>query len=98
MITRSTQGRLSLMAAALMILNACQHTEPGIEIREVEVVREVQKPCPGTVPTRPGALGPLADTAEAALAQTLAKLAEWSGDGQYGDRAEVYFEACPPAG
>lgn len=92
-----TQARLSLMAAALMILNACQHTEPGIEIREVEVVREVQKPCPGTVPTRPDPLGALADTAEAALAQVLAKLGEYSGEGMYADRAESYFETCPPA-
>lgn len=77
-------------------LAACNHTEPGIEVRTVEVVKEVQKPCPGTVPDRPAALGSLASTAEAALAQALAKLAEYSGDGQYADRAEAYFETCPP--
>lgn len=88
--------KLSLTAAALA-LAACQHTEPGIEVRTVEVIREVQKPCPGIPPVRPGPLGTLKASAESALAQVLAKLAEYSGAGQYADRAEAYVEACPPA-
>ena len=75
----------------------CETREPGIEVRTVEVIKEVQKPCPGTVPARPPKLGPLASTSEGALAQVLAALAEYSGAGQYADRAELYFRICPPA-
>lgn len=86
-----------LAILAPIALAACQTAEPGIEVRTVEVVREVQKPCPGTPPVRPGPLGPLMATAEAALAQTLAKLAEYSAPGQYADQADAYVEACPPS-
>lgn len=87
----------SLQVAALAFLAGCNHSQPGIEVRTVKVVKEVQAPCPGTVPDRPAPLGPLKPSVGAALAQTLAKLAEYSGDGQYADQAEAYFEACPPA-
>jgi hypothetical protein len=83
--------------AGLLFIGACQTAEPGIEVRTVEVVREVQKPCPGTPPVRPAPLGPLMATAEAALAQALAKLAEYSAPGQFADQADAYVEACPPA-
>lgn len=83
--------------AGLLFIAACQTAEPGIEVRTVEVVREVQKPCPGKPPVRPTPLGPLMATAEAALAQALAKLAEYSAPGQFADQAEAYVEACPPS-
>lgn len=89
--------KLSLTTAALAMLSACQTTDPGIEIRTVEVVKEVQKPCPGKPPIRPTPLGPLMATAEQALAQVLAKLAEYSAPGQFADQADAYVEACPPA-
>lgn len=94
-----TIAKLSMIAVVLLTLPAamCETRDPGIEIRTVEVIKEVQKPCPGTVPTRPDPLGALAATSEGALAQVLAKLAEYSGDGQYADQAEAYFETCPPA-
>jgi hypothetical protein len=82
---------------APIALAACQTTESGIEVRTVEVVKEVQKPCPGIAPVRPGALGPLMSTAEAALAQVLAKLAAYSAPGQYADQVDSYIEACPPS-
>lgn len=81
--------------AGLLFIGACQTAESGIEVRTVEVVREVQKPCPGTPPVRPTPLGPLMATAEAALAQALAKLAEYSAPGQFADQADAYVEACP---
>lgn len=90
-------SRLFPIIPACLLLAACSHNEPGIEVRTVEVIKEVQKPCPGKVPDRPAALGKLPDTAEAALAAVLAKLGEYSADGQYADQAEAYFEACPPA-
>lgn len=83
--------------AGLLFIAACQTAEPGIEVRTVEVVREVQKPCPGKPPVRPTPLGPLMSTAEAALAQAVAKLAEYSAPGQFADQAEAYVEACPPS-
>lgn len=89
--------KLSLTTAALALLAACQTAEPGIEVRTVEVVREVQKPCPGKPPVRPAPLGPIMATAEAALAQALAKLAEYSAPGQFADQADAYVEACPPS-
>lgn len=87
----------ALAVVAALALAACSHNEPGIEVRTVEVIKEVQKPCPGTVPTRPTPLGPLAETTRAALAQVLAKLTEYAGEGQYADQAELYFETCPPS-
>lgn len=91
-----TFERFSIVAA-LLALSACATTrEPGIEVRTVEVVKEVPRDCPGTVPTRPAPLGPL-PTDLVALAATLgAKLAEYSDPGQYADQAEAYFETCPP--
>ena len=79
-----------------LILSACQTTEPGIEVRTVEVVKEVQKPCPGTPPVRPNPIGQLMATTDAALAQVLAKLAEYSAPGQYADQSDAYVAACPP--
>jgi hypothetical protein len=90
------KSRMCAFMCAFMVA-ACQTTQPGIEVRTVEKVVEVQRPCPGTPPVRPAPLGELAATSPAALAQVLAKLAEWSGEGQFGDRAEAYFEACPPS-
>lgn len=87
--------RRLLVTAAMLLVSACATSQPGIEVRTVEVPVETQKPCPGTVPQRPAKIEPLADTAEAALAQALAKLAEWSAPGKYGDQAEAYFRACP---
>lgn len=91
--------RLLFLPIALLSLTAgmCSTPEPGIEVRTVEVVREVQKPCPGVRPVRPSGLGPLAPGAESALAQVLAKLAEYSAPGKYADQAEAYFASCPSA-
>ena len=97
----SFEGYVDLKPAGILalglILTGCQTSEPGIEVRTVEVVREVQKPCPGTPPVRPEPLGPLMATAEAALAQALAKLGEYSAPGQFADQAMAYVAACPPA-
>lgn len=87
-----------LACLAVLFLTGCTTSpEPGIEVRTVEVLVETQKPCPATRPVLPGALGALPDDARAALAKALAKLAEYSGDGQYADRAELYFDTCPSA-
>lgn len=87
--------RLALIAA--LALAGCETTQPGIEVRTVEKIVEVQRPCPATPPVRPTPLGSLPDTSPAALALVLAKLAEYSAPGAYADRAEAYFAACPPS-
>lgn len=43
MVTNYTQARLVITAAALLTLNACQTTQPAIEVREIEV--PVPQPC-----------------------------------------------------
>lgn len=87
--------RTILPALAIWSLAACHHTQPGVEVRTVEVVKEVQKPCPGIRPERPEPLGPLPQHAVQALALALAKLGEYSLPGGYADKAEAYFQACP---
>lgn len=87
----------SLAVAANIALAACQTTQPGIEVRVVEKLVEVQKPCPATPPVRPRPLGALPDTSPAALALVLAKLREYADDGKFADRAEAYFQTCGAA-
>ena len=84
--------------AAMLPVAACQHAQPGIEVRTVTVEKAVEKPCPGKVPVRPAPLGPLASDEDAALAQVLAALAAYSEPGKYADQAEAYFRTCPPVG
>ena len=92
-----TQTRLSLMIPAFMLLNACGHTDPGIEVRTVEVLVEVPKPCPAERPERPLPFAtPNGQGLEALAAALAAKLAEYSAPGKYADKAEAYFDACPP--
>lgn len=84
------------VTVAALSLAACQHNQPGIEIREIEVVKEVAAPCPGIPPERPEPLGPLPQHAATALAHALAKLAEYSAPGKFADQAMAYVAACPP--
>lgn len=86
-----------LILAPMLLIAACSHSEPGIEVRTVEVVREVQRPCPGTVPDRPAKLGQVPSDPVSALAIVAAKLVEYAGDGKYADQAEAYFEVCSKA-
>ncbi len=86
-----------LIALAALALGACQHNQPGVEVRTVEVVKTIQAPCPGIPPVRPEPLGPLPQHAATALAHVLAKLAEYSAPGMFADKAEAYVAACPPS-
>lgn len=87
--------KLALQVATALALAACAATpEPAIEIRTVEVPVIEQRPCPAIVPTRPEPLARLPDDANAALAQVLGKLAEYSGAGMFADRAQDYFSLC----
>lgn len=97
MFTKRHLAYTTALAVISLNTSACKTTQPGIEVRTVEVVKEVHAPCPGTPPVRPEPLGELPDNLASALAVTLAKLAEWSAPGQFGDKAEAYVEACPPS-
>lgn len=84
-----------LETVALFLLTACATDQPGIQVKTVEVVKEVQRPCPGVKPVRPAALAkPLPTSLEALAAALAAKLAEWSAPGQYGDKADAVLTRC----
>lgn len=90
--------RIAFQGVAAMLLTACSHTQPGVEIRTVEVIKEVPMPCAAEVPDRPlPFVKPTGQGLEALAAALAAKLAEYSAPGKYADRAEAYFTACPPA-
>ena len=83
-----------IQALALLALSACNHTQPGVEVRTVEKIVEVQRPCPAVRPERPPPLGKLPEHAQAALAAALAALAAYSAPGMYADQADAWFDAC----
>ncbi len=85
------------LVLVVLILAGCATTAPpvGVEVRTVEVVKEVQKPCPVTAPARPAPLPrPLPADAAALAAALGAKLAEWAGPGGYGERADAALRTC----
>jgi hypothetical protein len=86
-----------IASLALATLTACQTTaQPGIEIRTVEVIKEVPMPCAAEVPERPlPFVKPTGEGLEALAAALAAKLAAYSAPGKYADQAEAYFAACP---
>lgn len=87
-------NRAVFLAISPLFLYGCSTPEPGVEVRTVEVVETVQVKCPGAAPDRPAPLGPLPTDAVKLAAVLGAKLAEWSGPGAYGDRAEAIFDRC----
>lgn len=90
--------RLSLTVATALTLAGCATTEPGIEVRTVEVPVEVLRPCPAKAPVRPDPGGPWPSGLLALSAALAAKLAEYSAPGKYADQVDAYVAACPPVG
>lgn len=87
--------RLLVVGAALVALTACQTDQPGIQVKTVEVVKEVQRPCPGTAPIRPAPLAKPLPADLAQLAATLAaKLGEYALPGGYADQADAIMKRC----
>jgi hypothetical protein len=84
--------------AVLLALAGCSGRvappAPGIQVREVVRTVEVQRPCVATIPERPAKLGVLPKDAIALVAVLGAKLAEWSGAGGYGERADAAIRRC----
>lgn len=87
-----------LIVAPIALLSACATTNvppPAVQIRTQVVTKEVQRPCSVTKPVRPAPLTKPIPTDAIALAAALAlKLAEWSGPGGYGDRADAAITTC----
>lgn len=87
-----------LVVLPLFALTACpgrvQPPQPGIQVKEMVRTVEVQRPCVATVPVRPAKLGALPTDAVALVAVLGAKLAEWSGAGGYGERADEAIKRC----
>ena len=68
---------------------------PAVEVRTVEVVKEVQRPCPVEVPQRPAKLpGTLPEDAVALAALLGRKLDEYAGPGKYADKADSALRKC----
>lgn len=93
------RGNCKLLAALFTIAavgESCTRTPPpAVEVRTVEVVKEVQRPCPVTRPERPAPLIQPLPTSAVALAAVLgAKLTEWAGPGGYGERADAALGTC----
>lgn len=92
--------KLLMLPAVMLILPAamCGNPgEPGIEVRVVEKVVEVQKPCPAAAPVQPAPIGTLPADANALAAVLGAKLLEYVGPGKYVDQVAAYVRACPPS-
>lgn len=81
---------------SLLVLGGCQtcpQSPPRIET--VQVVKEVQRPCPITIPTRPSKLAtPLPSDLERLAATLASKLMEYTAPGGYADRAEAALRTC----
>lgn len=84
-------------AFSLLLLAGCAHTPGGVEVKTIEVVKEVMVPCPAQAPARPTPLGALPDLAEDALRIVSAKLLEYAGKGGYADKAEDAIKLCASA-
>lgn len=86
------RGCLAYLLAPVA-LAACA-TESATRIETVEVVKEVQRPCPGERPARPAKIGALPIDLAQLAAVLGAKLAEWSDPGKYADQADAIFDRC----
>lgn len=82
----------------LILLAGCSRANripPAVEIRTVDRVVEVQRPCAVTIPARPAKLQRPLPTDTTALAAILgAKLLELMGPGGYVDRADAALQSC----
>lgn len=83
-------------AAALLVTGCHDAVQNGIEVRTVEVIKEVQVPCPVAKPERPEPLlpGNLPKQAQDAVLALYAALLEWQGPGKYADQAEAALRIC----
>jgi hypothetical protein len=85
-----------LLIIAPLLLMACEHPQSaGTKVVYQTVEKEVQRPCPVTVPTKPAPLAKPLPSDPARLVDLLtAKLIEWAGTGGYGERADDALKVC----
>lgn len=90
-------SQLAVLVAALALAGCGADTgaRPAVEVKVVERVVEVPKPCPVKRPARPAKLArPLPADSIATLALVTAKLLEYDGPGGFADRALAALETC----
>lgn len=85
----------------LIMLAGCATTPkpcPPVQlprVETIEVVRTVAKPCAVTKPAIPAPLArPLPTGSDALIAVLVEKLAQWAGEGGYGERADKAISEC----
>jgi hypothetical protein len=89
--------RIAIILTGLAVmLTGCTHTQQGVEIRTVERVVEVQKPCPVVKPERPATVNKtdIPKQAQDAVLYLYAALMGWQGAGMYGDKADAAIDVC----
>lgn len=87
----------TMIAGCSVLIGGCgtDQAHPAVEVRTQTVVKEVQRPCPVTIPQRPAPLTKPLPTDAAKLAATLgAKLVEYAGPGRYADKADAALKIC----
>lgn len=91
--------KIAAMMMATLALAGCATTQDcppaGVKVVYQPVTKETQRPCAVTVPKRPDPLPAALPVDAIKLAALLgAKLAEWSGPGGYGERADAALRTC----
>lgn len=85
--------RIAVLVAALA-LAGCATTGQPTRVETVEVIKEVQVPCPAQRPARPAPLGPLPTDLETLAAILAAKVREYAGPGGYADQSDAIMARC----
>jgi hypothetical protein len=86
---------LASVLCLALVACAAKPVTPAVQIKVVERVVEVQRPCAATRPALPTKLVEPYPTDAVKLAIMLAqKLADYSGPGGYGERADSALALC----
>lgn len=90
---------IAVAALALLLTGCAGRVQNGIEVRTVEVIKEVQVPCPVALPPRPKTILPseIPEQAQDASKALFASLLQWQGPGKYADKAEAALRICTEA-
>lgn len=87
--------KLAIALIAAAALAGCAGGQSATKIETIEVIKEVQKPCPGERAARPTPLiSPLPTDLETLAAVLAAKLVEYAGPGKYADKADAIMLRC----
>lgn len=84
---------LFLLAGCATTPRPCPPSLPRVEVKEV--IREVAKPCPVTIPAKPAPLAkPLPTKSDALIAVLTGKLLQYAGAGGYAEKADEAIRLC----